>query len=237
MSVAVAPNITHRSYRWVDWKVIVAAKGIVRWQHDDDGVMYTIWGYDGPEAHTCQIWKSVVPDTVVSIYSQAQNDADKADFEANYMPMSNQSLEPRNPDGLPQVTVLNNITNPLSIVWVPAAVPGGGTKVDRTVYNSISADSDDVYTIPNGKTLVIQALFNSSEFKSQGSAAELWYDPNGNGVGMTVIDVLHTNGSSEQHSLYKSYVGDGTKKIRMRRRAYAGGTREVFARWEGYTSD
>lgn len=234
MSVAVAPNVTYRVYRWTSWKAVVTVKGIIRPQYDDDGLQYTIWGYDGPEVHVCQIWKGDVPYSVLSAYTQAQNDTDRQDFETNYKASYNQSLEPRSADGVPQITVVNGPAEPVNITVVPATIPTGATRVSMPVYDSISGDIDTTFIIPNGATLIVQGLVGGCEFKSQGSAVELWYDPNGNGVEMSIIDVIHVNGSSEQHSIYVSYVGNGTRKIRMRRRAYGGGTREVFGRWEGY---
>jgi hypothetical protein len=38
---------------------------------------------------SCIIWKGAVPSTVLQGYSQAQNDADKSDFETNYKAFSN----------------------------------------------------------------------------------------------------------------------------------------------------
>lgn len=233
MSITLAPNITYRTYRWSDWKIVIAAKGIVRPQYDDDETMYTIWGYDGPEVHVCQIWKGILPYTVTG-YTQEQNDADKTDFETNVKPTANQSLEPKSASGMPQIDIINSITAPISVVFVPSVTPSGGTKVSQVVYNSISSDSDSTYVIPNGVTLVIQILTGGGDFKGQGSTIELWYDPNGTGSGMTIIDVIHVNGTSDQHSIYASYTGNGTKKIRLRRQANGGGSREVFARWEGY---
>lgn len=84
MDLMLAPQFTQRSYGWTAWKAMWVAKGGVS-QYIDDGTVYTIWFYDGPEVHTTVIWKGTVPQSVVAAgYSQVQNDSDKTDFENNY---------------------------------------------------------------------------------------------------------------------------------------------------------
>lgn len=93
MSVVIAPQYTQRGYRWTDWKTAHTNRGSPRHQYDDDGTAYTIWFYDGPEAHITTIWKGEVPYTVVEDgYTQEQNDDDKADFDTNFKDTSNLRL-------------------------------------------------------------------------------------------------------------------------------------------------
>lgn len=92
MSINIAPQYTQRGYRWTQWKAIKVTKGLVH-QHDEDGDMYTVWGYDGPEAHICTIWKGALPESVIaSGYTQQQNNADKAEFESDYLSTSNATI-------------------------------------------------------------------------------------------------------------------------------------------------
>jgi len=92
MSIKINSQFTQRNYNWSDWKQVLIIKSFI-YQHDDDGSIYTIWGYDGPEVHICNIWKYDVPYTIIdSGYSQEQNDLDKTDFETNYLSDSNKSL-------------------------------------------------------------------------------------------------------------------------------------------------
>jgi hypothetical protein len=87
--VAISSAHTIRSYTWTAWKTVLSGKR-ANYQYDDDGLTYTIWFYDTPDAYVCTIWKGAVPDGVISGgYSQAQNDADKADFEATYQAAAN----------------------------------------------------------------------------------------------------------------------------------------------------
>jgi hypothetical protein len=110
--IALAQHLTQRTYSWTAWKAIQASK-ILLTQYDDDGVQYTVYGYDGPEVHLCTIWKGEVPHGIVGSYSQAQNDADKADFEANYKASANATIEPRAKDGRPTIrtSYANRTTN------------------------------------------------------------------------------------------------------------------------------
>ena len=95
MALALAPHFTQRFYTWTNWKSTFVSKGGAP-QYDDDGVVYTIYFYDIPEVHICNIWEGTVPSGVISSgYSQATNDADKADFESNFKPFFNRSITPK----------------------------------------------------------------------------------------------------------------------------------------------
>lgn len=92
MPITLAPQFTVRNYVWTNWKTAQLNKN-GNHQYDDDGLAYTIYFYDGPEVHSCTIWKGVVPDGIITGgYSQATNDSDKSDFETNFKPFSNKSL-------------------------------------------------------------------------------------------------------------------------------------------------
>jgi hypothetical protein len=101
MTVSIAPQFTQRASSWTIWKAAQALKGLVT-QYEDDGTVYNIWGYDGPEVHICTIWKGTLPDSIVTGgYSQGQNDSDKTDFETYYKPLANK------PIGTPVPTVID----------------------------------------------------------------------------------------------------------------------------------
>lgn len=90
-------TMPQRCGNWTWFKAIAATK-ILSIQSSDDAALYTVYGYDGNEALSCVIWRGEVPVTVINGgYSQAQNDADLADFETNYLPTANRSL--RNAQG------------------------------------------------------------------------------------------------------------------------------------------
>jgi hypothetical protein len=88
MTISIAPQYTQRHYKWTDWLAVYDLKKFI-YQCDQDDLAYTIWGYDGPEVHICQIWKGDVPDAITVSYSQYQNDLDKTEFETNYLSQAN----------------------------------------------------------------------------------------------------------------------------------------------------
>lgn len=88
-----------RSGAWGWFKPIVVAKGLSV-QYDEGANTYLVYGYDGPEVICCTIWQAAAPPSVVDGgYSQAQNDADKAEFEIAYKPGANKAIIPRAIDG------------------------------------------------------------------------------------------------------------------------------------------
>jgi hypothetical protein len=92
MSVLFSPSLTLRSSTWT---ILKAARTLRSGTHQYESIdgAYRIWFYDGPELYTCSIWQGAVPaDVIAGGYSQAQNDADKDDFEDNYLAYANQPL-------------------------------------------------------------------------------------------------------------------------------------------------
>jgi len=82
-----------RSGTWAWFKPLVASKTL-KVQYEQDSGIYLIYGYDLPEVCTCTIWTGAVPQSVIDGgYSQATNDADKSDFETNFKPYSNRSID------------------------------------------------------------------------------------------------------------------------------------------------
>lgn len=81
------------STTWSTFKTNLSGKGLTaRMQYDDDGTVYTVFAFDTPIAYSCTIWKGTVPPSITSIYSQAQNDTDKTDFETSFKAGANASL-------------------------------------------------------------------------------------------------------------------------------------------------
>lgn len=116
------------------------------------------------------------------------------------------------------------------------SVPPGSTVINQTAFGAVATTSgtDLNYTITNGKTLTIQRLKAAAEGETGGTATELFYDPTGTGTPLTTIAMLIIDGASAQQDLNDTFVGNGTKRIILRRRGYTASGREVFARWEGY---
>jgi hypothetical protein len=121
------------------------------------------------------------------------------------------------------------------LVSTTSPAPPETTPVDITESGDVVTVSDNVYVIPNGETLEINRFSAGAEVDATaGSVIELYYDPNGTGVGMTLLDAIFASGSSDQHDENISYLGNGTIAIRLRRRRLTGGSKEIFGRWEGY---
>jgi len=126
-------------------------------------------------------------------------------------------------------------TGRLKVSQEPPTSPAETTAVKITEYSIVSNFHDNIYVIPTEETLTIQRIVAGGGKSAQGTAkVEIWYDPNGNGTNMEIIDVLYVDGISDFHDLYEQYIGDGTKAIRLRREKIGGGSVEIFARWEGY---
>jgi len=150
--------------------------------------------------------------------------------------------------GFQEVTQLSNIVNVvdgLSIVngrllvsQEPPSPPPATTAVIQQAQSTVSGTSDTIYTIPNGKTLIIQRFRGGAVPSTNGCKVEIWYDPNGTGAGMTLIDVGYVDGSNFlfDESTTLSYVGNGTRAIRLRRVNFSGGNLETYGRWDGYYS-
>lgn len=117
----------------------------------------------------------------------------------------------------------------------PPDAPLDTTPVIVTEFDNVAGTDDNVYIIPSGETLIIQRFSAGAEVDTTaGNAIELWEDPNGDGSVLNIIDVIFASGTSDQHDLRSEFIGDGTFSIRMRRKRYSGGSKEIFGRWEGY---
>lgn len=93
MTVNFSTQYTKRTYAWTQFKQFLALRKAAL-QSEDFGSYYTLWFYDGPEVFTCDIWKDPTPDDILTQFGidQTQADADKAEFEAAYLPLANQSI-------------------------------------------------------------------------------------------------------------------------------------------------
>lgn len=117
------------------------------------------------------------------------------------------------------------------------SVPPNTTEVDQNVFGSVSSTTgvDTIYVIPNGETLTIQQLSGGAEEHTSGSIIELFEDPNGNLSVLNRIETVFVNGDSRQVTVQREFVGDGTRRIILRRRRYASNAKEIWGRWRGYT--
>jgi len=116
----------------------------------------------------------------------------------------------------------------------PPQPPPDTMPVILTGFGTVSGDNDVEYTITNGSRLVIGRLLAGAEEMTKAGRITLYDNPDGNGVTLNLIATLYVNGSSDVADLTESFEGDGVRKIVLRRTNLGGGSKEMFARFEGY---
>jgi len=122
----------------------------------------------------------------------------------------------------------------MQVATPPAEAPANTTPVSQIAQSDMTGTVDLNYVIPSGVTLRLQRFIGGAEGNGTASKVEIFYDPAGNGTGMTLIAVGYVADSNFQFDLSESFVGNGTRKIKMRRTRLDAGTREVFGKWSGY---
>lgn len=117
-------------------------------------------------------------------------------------------------------------------------IPDGFVNTSRQLFGVLAGltDESDVYTVPSGKLLVVTRFSCTAYAAASGDKAtkfELWLDPNGNGVGMTLLRALVASNNGGEFLLEQPVTGDGTKAIRMIRESLDSQTRYAPCQWEG----
>lgn len=122
---------------WSEFKNVAIITKTLSIQYDDDDIFYNIFAFDSHLLYSCVIWKDTVPDGILAGgYSQAQNDADKADFETNYKISTNRSID------FIGITSTKNSTN---VPLVANAIfQGVGEDMTKVVSIDISVLSDQL---------------------------------------------------------------------------------------------
>jgi hypothetical protein len=116
----------------------------------------------------------------------------------------------------------------------PPQPPPNTTPIILTGFGAVSGNNDIEYTITNGKKLIIGRLLAGAEAMTKAGNITLYDNPDGNKVTLNLIAILYVNGSSDVADLTESFQGDGIRKIILRRTNLGGGSKEIFARFEGY---
>jgi len=78
---------------WTNMKSMLGAKYLPL-QYTETPDTYELFALDGVIKYEATIYKGAVPDGILAVYSQVQNDADKANFEASYKARANQPFIP-----------------------------------------------------------------------------------------------------------------------------------------------
>ena len=117
------------------------------------------------------------------------------------------------------------------------APPLTSTPIDINEFDSVSSTVgvDTYYVITNSKVLTIQGMSGGAELHTSGSIVELFYDPDADlGVNLERVETVFVNGNSESATVQRDFIGDGTKRIVLRRRRYAANAKEMWGRWRGF---
>ncbi len=122
----------------------------------------------------------------------------------------------------------------LLVSIVPGEIPPDTVEVTRNAQSSLTTSADDLFTITNGKSLTIQVFLAGAQTAIGGSKVELFEDPNGDLSVLNIINPLYVDGSSSSILIGKTFAGDGTRRILMRRTPTGGGPREIFGEWRGF---
>lgn len=129
-----------------------------------------------------------------------------------------------------------DVSNRLLVAIAPPSPPPATTEVLEVAQSNLNGTANLVYTIPTGENLVVQNFRGGAEGGGKSSKVELFYDPNGNGSGMTLISVGYVGDTNFNFNVNYTVPdpGNGTRAIRLRRVRLDGGGREVFGSWQGY---
>ncbi|MFQ5472598.1 MAG: hypothetical protein ACE5FA_06925 [Dehalococcoidia bacterium] len=120
---------------------------------------------------------------------------------------------------------------------VPATPPTGATAVSQQAVGDVSGSTDTIYVIPNAQTLTVSTLLAGAESVEgkKASKVALYEDPNGDLSVLNYIGVpAYVANSNFAQALNESFVGDGTRRIVLRRERLDGGTLEIAGYWSGW---
>lgn len=109
------------------------------------------------------------------------------------------------------------------------ATPPSDVNVIENTSHSGTVDKFD--TITPGETWLIKGLTGGAQSSNSGTIIELFEDATGTGTPLVKIEDGYVNGSSFEKSLNVAFVGDGTRRILLRRRHFGGGSFETTGRW------
>lgn len=214
-------------FSWDKFKSLFITSKDAKLFYISEADYYLVYAFEGGIVYSCKILKT------------SPASSDQTDFETNYLPsITNDKIYQYiqlvgESEGNFYLAKVSESGRQL-IDTSPPAPPADTTSVVVTEYGNVSTNDDYDFLIPNGETLKIQRFSGGAE-PGDGSVVELWHDPNGTKIGMIIIDTIFSNGHSDQHDLNEQYIGNGTRRIIMRRKALGSSSaREMFGRWEGY---
>jgi hypothetical protein len=151
MTITLSPTLTRIDLTsWAAWKSAFSKRIGAKHRYSDEDGFYFIWFYDDHEVYTFTMWQGTVPDGVISGgYTQQQNDADKADFEAKYKSTSNQPISTQTVDG--RVRIANEKTDGDRVNFFSCDYTDATTWYQQSTYVSAEVATDGgahtVYTL------------------------------------------------------------------------------------------
>lgn len=116
----------------------------------------------------------------------------------------------------------------------PPAGPGE-TAVSDEISGDISGTNDSFYTIPSGETLEIRSFSAGVENNGAGCEFTIVDDENGDLSTINTIpegDII-LDGDSTQRGITVEFLGDGTRRIRLRAEQLTGGSYRTSSSWRG----
>ncbi len=126
---------------WTDFKSMAITSKSLSVQYDidtdSDTQKYVIFSIDGDITYVCYIWLSFISPDVQLVYSQAQNDIDKADFEANYLTTSNIRIS----NAADNVKSLYDTTTSSLAIYVGTAPLGTATSAAAWLIKKVILDA------------------------------------------------------------------------------------------------
>lgn len=208
--------------RWSALCAVVASKGI-RLQFTEDADAIALFAIDGAIKYETTIYKGAVPDGVLPVYSQQQNDEDLADFEAHYRSNANGVVDPRpalEPDR--RMVVVNFPADEGSFMWIcgrgddlDTGTRGTGTKI-AVAFDDVQRTEVETKSVDLGFVEQVQ-LHDGQLFVR--SAAE-WGDADewDFGIVMPATDVVENPTSTGNAIIVDGYLvvpadGDGTHDV------------------------
>jgi hypothetical protein len=125
MPVYIAPHYTQRILFWDEWKTEVENRYGVH-QVVTDPNLYTVWFYDYHDVFIVYLHRNGIPDTETALgRTQGDLDAEILDFETNYLPTANASLEKKAANKVAAVAAAKGLggylPNPSNNPYMPAS--------------------------------------------------------------------------------------------------------------------
>jgi hypothetical protein len=219
---------------WTEFKSINTSFANLPMAYLEDSEKYDIWQQVNGREFICVIKKT------------SPASSDQTDWQNNYKTGANT-------DGLWSNVAITSARE-LKVSSPPPVAPTGTTQMtlasSPATLNMTGTDNQYSYfVIPNGTTLHLQSLYMSFEGNATFSKVEIYDDPtaanptgpnNGDTIPGTwvLIDIAHISNDSRSIPLndITGYLGNGTRRIALRRKRMDAGLREFYARLLGYYS-